>query len=47
VQTVANRIVEVTPRGCIDCMHTTLDEYLANDEIKKRRESLYAEEAVR
>lgn len=47
VQTVANRIVEVTPRGCIDCMHTTLDEYLTNEEIKRRRESLYAEEAVR
>ncbi len=41
VQTVANRIVEVTPNGTIDRVHTTLDEYLADENIKKQRELLY------
>ena len=43
IQTVANRIVELTPNGHIDRVHTTLDEYLADPEIHKRREDLYEE----
>lgn len=42
VQTVANRIVEVTPKGFIDKTHTTLDEYLSNPAIKAQREALYS-----
>ncbi|VAW11794.1 Bis-ABC ATPase YbiT, partial [hydrothermal vent metagenome] len=42
VQTIANRIVEFTPLGCIDKQGMTFDEYLSDDIIKSRRESLYA-----
>ncbi|XOK64214.1 ABC-F family ATP-binding cassette domain-containing protein [Paenibacillus elgii] len=41
VQTVANRIIEITPNGLIDKV-ITYDEYLENDEIKKQRDLLYA-----
>ena len=41
VQTTANRIVEITPNGCIDRQHTTFDDYLADAEIRTRREALY------
>ena len=41
VQTVANRIIEITPKGYIDRAHTTFDEYLASDHIKKQRRELY------
>jgi ATPase subunit of ABC transporter with duplicated ATPase domains len=41
VQTVANRIVEITPNGFIDRQQTTFDEYLMDEHIKKRREALY------
>ncbi|CAG7645436.1 putative ABC transporter ATP-binding protein YbiT [Paenibacillus solanacearum] len=41
VQTVANRIIEITPNGMIDKM-ITYDEYLANADIQKQREALYA-----
>jgi len=44
VQTVANRIVEITPLGYIDRVDTTFDEYLADPEIHKRRQELYPEE---
>lgn len=44
VQTVANRIVEITPRGYIDRMDTTFDEYLSDPEVHKKRERLYGEE---
>lgn len=43
VQTVANRIIEITPKGIIDQRNTTFDEYLTNDHIKKQREHLYSE----
>ena len=42
IQTIANRIIEITPFGVIDSVQTTLDEYLADEKIKKRREELYA-----
>jgi ATPase subunit of ABC transporter with duplicated ATPase domains len=41
VQTVANRIIEVTPNGIID-KTCTYDEYITDKEIKTRREELYA-----
>ncbi|WP_127584502.1 ABC-F family ATP-binding cassette domain-containing protein [Paenibacillus koleovorans] len=41
MQTIANRILEITPNGVIDRM-TTFDEYLASEDIKKLRESMYA-----
>ncbi|MFA5039034.1 MAG: ATP-binding cassette domain-containing protein [Candidatus Omnitrophota bacterium] len=42
IQTVATRIVEITPKGYIDRIHTTFDEYLANEEIREKRHQLYA-----
>ncbi|MDZ4242391.1 MAG: ATP-binding cassette domain-containing protein, partial [Candidatus Omnitrophota bacterium] len=43
VQTVANRIIEITPHGFIDRQHTTIDEYLSDDRIHQQREALYAQ----
>ena len=43
VQTTANRIVELTPYGMLDERSTTLDDYLARDDIHARREALYRE----
>ncbi|MDN3643568.1 ATP-binding cassette domain-containing protein [Lutimonas halocynthiae] len=40
-QTVANRIVEITPKGVID-RYMTFDEYLENDTIKELREKMYS-----
>jgi len=42
VQTVANRIIEITPRGIID-RKMTYDEYLADPAIKELSESMNAE----
>ena len=42
VQTVANRIIEITPRGIIDRRDITLDDYLSDPELKAKRASLYA-----
>ncbi len=41
VQTVANRIIEVTPNGYIDKVSTTFDEYLENPIVTERRHKLY------
>ncbi len=41
-QTVANRIVEVTPKGVID-RYMSFDEYLENDTIKELRKKMYGE----
>jgi len=41
VQTVANRIIEITPRGYIDRISTSFDEYLASEQIKQQRHQLY------
>ena len=41
LQTVCNRIVELTPKGIID-RETTYDEYLADKKIKELREKMYA-----
>jgi hypothetical protein len=40
MQTVANRIIELTPKGIIDRL-MTFDEYLADDRVKTLREELY------
>ncbi|MDE3248590.1 MAG: ATP-binding cassette domain-containing protein [Bacteroidota bacterium] len=40
MQTVANRIIEITPKGVIDRL-TTFDEYLADDRVKQLREEMY------
>ncbi len=41
VQTVANRIIEITPKGYID-RSMSFDEYLENEDVKKLRQKLYA-----
>jgi len=41
LQTIANRIIEITPKGIIDKM-MTFDEYLENDDVKRQREALYS-----
>ncbi|MFA5287471.1 MAG: ATP-binding cassette domain-containing protein, partial [Candidatus Omnitrophota bacterium] len=42
VQTVANRIIEITPKGYIDRIGMAFDEYLSNEQIKQKRHELYA-----
>ncbi|MBU2951843.1 ATP-binding cassette domain-containing protein [Tamlana agarivorans] len=39
-QTVANRVVELTPNGVID-RYTTFDEYMQNSKIKELRNKMY------
>jgi len=41
-QTVANRIIEITPNGFIDKL-MTYDEYIENEKVAQQKESLYAE----
>lgn len=43
VQTVATRIIEIAPKGYIDRIHTTFDEYFVDDEVKERQRQLYGE----
>jgi len=40
-QTVANRIIEITPNGFIDKL-MTYDEYIASDKVSEQKEALYA-----
>lgn len=40
-QTVANRVVEITPKGVID-RYMTFDEYLEDDKIKEMRKQMYS-----
>ena len=40
VQTIANRIIEVTPNGVID-KEATYDEYLENEELQKQVDAMY------
>ena len=42
VSTVANRIIEITPKGCIDRSGTTFDDYLSDERIKEQRHQLYS-----
>jgi len=41
MQTVANRVIELTPKGIIDRL-MTFDEYLADDRVKQMREDMYS-----
>ncbi|WP_178021995.1 ATP-binding cassette domain-containing protein [uncultured Paenibacillus sp.] len=43
IQTIANRIIEITPNGVIDRV-MTYDEYLESEEIQNLRKSMYPEE---
>jgi ATPase subunit of ABC transporter with duplicated ATPase domains len=40
IDTIANRVMEITPNGLIDKM-MTYDEYLDNEDVKKQRELFY------
>ncbi|MCR8744504.1 ABC-F family ATP-binding cassette domain-containing protein [Romboutsia lituseburensis] len=40
IQTLANRIIEITPNGLMD-RKTTLDEYLENKDIQKQLKEMY------
>ncbi|AVI51598.1 ABC-F family ATPase [Pukyongia salina] len=40
-QTVANRVVEITPNGVID-RYTTFDEYMNDKKVKELREKMYS-----
>ncbi|WP_410772257.1 ABC-F family ATP-binding cassette domain-containing protein [Fontibacillus sp. BL9] len=43
IQTIANRIIEITPNGVIDRV-MTYDEYLESEEVQNLRKSMYPEE---
>ena len=40
-ETVANRIIEITPNGIIDKL-MSYDEYITSEAVKKQREEMYA-----
>jgi ATPase subunit of ABC transporter with duplicated ATPase domains len=40
MQTVANRVIEITPNGIIDRL-ATFDEYLADERVKQMRQDMY------
>ena len=40
-QTVANRVIELTPSGAID-RYMTFDEYMSDKKIKEQREAMYS-----
>mgnify|MGYP001275322185 CR=1 FL=1 len=44
IETIANRIIEITPNGLID-RRMTYDEYLENAEVKKQLAALYTKNA--
>lgn len=39
-QTVANRVIEITPKGVID-KYATFDEYLSDPKVKEQRKKMY------
>jgi len=41
IDTIANRIIEITPKGVIDKM-MRFEEYLADDAVKALRDEMYA-----
>jgi ATPase components of ABC transporters with duplicated ATPase domains len=41
VQTIANRIIEITPKGLLD-RQMTFDEYLENEDVKALLETMYS-----
>jgi len=44
MESVANRVIELTPGGIIDRL-MTFDEYLANPRVQQLREEMYLQEA--
>src|SRR6185295_10682752 len=46
IQTVANRLIEITPNGYIDKIGMNFDEYLEDPKIKQQRDELYAHAIV-
>jgi ATPase subunit of ABC transporter with duplicated ATPase domains len=40
-QTVATRVIELTPKGCLDKL-MDFDDYLTNEKVKSQRDTLYA-----
>jgi ATPase subunit of ABC transporter with duplicated ATPase domains len=40
IQTIANRVIELTPKGMIDKI-TEYDDYITNEELKEKRMSMY------
>lgn len=40
-QTVANRVIEITPKGVID-KYATYDEYLSDPKVKEQRKKMYS-----
>ena len=44
-QSIANRIIEITPHGALD-KRMTYDEYLEDERVKEQRSKLYAGVAV-
>lgn len=44
IETIANRIIEITPNGLVD-RRMTYDEYLENAEVKKQLAALYTKNA--
>ena len=45
METVANRVIELTPKGIIDRL-TTFDEYLEDERVKQLRETMYESKGV-
>lgn len=45
LQTVANRVIELTPKGIIDRL-MSFDEYLEDPRVKQLREEMYPEQAL-
>jgi hypothetical protein len=44
MQSVANRVIEITPNGIIDRL-TTFDEYLEDERVHQLREEMYLQPA--
>ena len=42
MQTVANRIIEITPKGTIDRL-MTFDEYMEDERVQELREEMYGQ----
>lgn len=40
-ETVANRIIELTPKGCID-RYLTFDDYMSDKSLKEQRDKMYS-----
>ncbi|MBM7645612.1 ATPase subunit of ABC transporter with duplicated ATPase domains [Scopulibacillus daqui] len=43
IQTIANRIIEITPNGLVD-KEMTYDEYLENEELQQKVEAMYTKQ---